>query len=268
MNAISAGALLFGLLGGLPAGMLGVGAEVVIVPLLGLLLVGAGLHPVFAGDLAVGSTLAAAVTIYALSGWNHHRRGLVHWLLVRQYLPGLLLGSLLGGPMIHTAAGWWVGPALGLGLLLAGVAVLVRVRLELVEGQDVLESWWLNSMFAVQLGIFGAWADFGGAILVLPAVIVISGLTPARAVGTTAVVAMFSALAGLTGWFQTGWSQHLLPPSGPEGYLLLPALWGLLAGALVGVPLGLTLTWRLSESALRFAIFLLLWAVGLPRIWI
>src|SRR5688572_22402418 len=204
--------------------------------------------------LATGSPLAGAGTNIAISaaaaatgGWRHAREGRVDWRIVAWMAPpsiaGAVAGALVADDVPERALFATIALVLvwsGIDLALRPVAPRPRERLRIAP--------------AVVSG-FGIGA-LGGAIgvilgtLRMPALVRAVGLDVRRAVGTNLVVGFLLGLAGF--------ATHAAA---------LDVQWDVLAaglaGALPGAWLGARATGKLSETALRKALGVILAAVGL-----
>ena len=86
--------LLTGVLTGFLSGMMGVGGGTIMVPVMVLL---AG----FTEHLAQGSSLLAMVPAGGVGAYTHYRLGNVVTRLLSGLIPGILVGTFLGGTMAH-----------------------------------------------------------------------------------------------------------------------------------------------------------------------
>ena len=91
--------LIYGCVGafvGLLAGLLGVGGGLVIVPILVFSFNLQGVSSEIIMHLALGTSLASIIFNSISSFMAHHRRGAVHWNIVRRIVLGILTGTFLG----------------------------------------------------------------------------------------------------------------------------------------------------------------------------
>jgi hypothetical protein len=240
-------AVALSLLIGLSLGLLGGGGSILTVPIL-VYALGQQPEPAIATSLlVVGATSAVAALIRARVGQVHWRTGLVFGAAgmagafvggrLARFVPGGLLLLAFAAMMIATAVAMLrARPAAGAGSASrAGSSALPLGRVVLQGGGVGLVA-----------GLVGA----GGGFLVVPALVLLGGLTMNTAVGTSLLVITMQSFAGLAG--------HLGHTS-----IDWPLAGTVTASAIAGSLLGIRLGRRVSQQALRrgFAWYVL--AMGL-----
>ena len=110
-----------GLLGGLVAGLLGVGGGIILVPVLEALLGTIGVPPEWRMHVAVATSLSTIIPTSIASSRAHHARGATDWKLIRHWAPGLLLGALAGSWLASRASGPLLSGMFGLTALLIAI---------------------------------------------------------------------------------------------------------------------------------------------------
>ena len=85
-----------GAIAGVLAGLLGVGGGLIIVPMVVFCLSSQGTSQESIMHLALGTSMASIMFTSVSSFWAHHKRGAVHWAVVRRIVPGILVGTFLG----------------------------------------------------------------------------------------------------------------------------------------------------------------------------
>ncbi|WP_043688888.1 sulfite exporter TauE/SafE family protein [Luteimonas huabeiensis] len=252
------GAWMFPLVGafaGLLAGLLGIGGGLALIAVLVWLLPAHGIAPDTAMHVALASTMASIVVTTAASAWAHHRRGGVLWPTVAWMVPGLLLGAWLGtflavhldgGVLRMAVAAYCFASALQLGLGRARTAL----------GADAVPRGPGLALAGAGIGAVSSLVGIGGGSMTVP-LLVWRGVVPVRAVGTSAAVGIFVAIAAAAG-FATHAPPDAVPPYS-IGYVYLPATLGVAATAVFTAPLGTRLAHAISATALRraFAVFML-----------
>ena len=251
---------------GLPCGALtgltGMGASVLVQPLLRYLL---GLRVPRLSATALIITCVAALS--AMLSYAQH--GHVHWLLALIVLVGQTWGALLGGRVVLRAPGllrqhWlWALFVVALGLLMCHDALQMGLHPSFVAlaALPYIGIGGVALLAAVLAGILSAWTGLGGALIV-PVLIFAAGLSPLAAQGTAIVTLL---LASLPGALVHGTKREVEPQAG--SWMGLGAVCGGLVGAFYAVShhlrapqlvfvygvvlslLGVSLLWRKTEPA-------------------
>jgi uncharacterized membrane protein YfcA len=200
-------ASLAGSLVGLVLGIVGGGGSIIAVPLL-LYVVG-----IPSAHVAIG-TSAVAVAISAFANLlNQLRRGLVKWPCALVFSAAGVLGNYAGSTLALRVPGQGLLFAFGLLMLIVGITMLLRknaegdpdVRLSIKTARHMLP--WL---LATGLGV-GALSGFfgiGGGFLIVPAMMLATGMPIANAIATSLVsITVFGAatsanyaMAGMVDW--------------------------------------------------------------------
>ena len=177
-----------GLLAGFLAGLFGVGGGILIVP--GLVLA-AGMDQ----RLAHGTSLAAVLPISIASLVTYATHDNVDWTVALWLSLGAVGGAVIGTKLLH------VLPHRTLGLLFAGILLLSAVRLFVAvdaDGRSDLTVAGGIALVAVGLvtGILAGLLGVGGGIVMVPAMILLFGIPPVVAKGTSAAVIVPTAVIG------------------------------------------------------------------------
>ena len=88
--------VLVGVVAGILAGLLGIGDGQVIVPMLVFCFVRQGIPDSMIMHMALGTSLASIMFTAVSSFWAHHKRGAVHWEVVRKIVIGIFTGTFIG----------------------------------------------------------------------------------------------------------------------------------------------------------------------------
>ncbi|MFE1664322.1 sulfite exporter TauE/SafE family protein [Microbacterium sp. P02] len=186
-----------GLLAGLMSGLFGVGGGTVIVPLLVFVLR-------FDQRLAAGTSLAAIVPTASVGVISYAVHGSVAW------IPALILAA---GAVIGAQIGTWLLPKLSLIALRWSfvaflVVVIVSLFLVIPSRESVLELTALSIIGLVVLGLItGVLAGLlgvGGGIVVVPALILLFGVSDLIAKGTSLLMMIPTAVSGTIGNLRRG----------------------------------------------------------------
>lgn len=235
-----------GAISGVLAGLLGLGGGVVIVPALILVFSHWGLNPEWITHLAVGTSLATIIGTGGASALAHHRRGAVHWDLVRQLAPGIILGAWGGSALAGFLPQDGLRGVFGVFLLYVGSGMLGLRR----EAQTGLTPGpWGLAAAGTGIGALSAIVGIGGGTLTVP-FLVRMGVTIRQAVATSSACGLPIALAGAMGFMVTGWSRGGLPPLS-TGFVYWPAVLGILVTSMPMAPLGVRLAHSLPMPLLK-----------------
>ncbi|MBI3099854.1 MAG: sulfite exporter TauE/SafE family protein [Planctomycetes bacterium] len=240
--------ILTGALVGILVGLTSLGGGSVLTPALVLLL---GIPP----SLAVGSDVLIASVMKLVGGGVYAARRAVHWPTVLRLSSGSVPGALLGIALLNRlpkgALDLFIGRSLGVVLVLAGTATLLRLlrRPSVSEAASKPPSSPWTVLLGFVTGLLVGVTSIGSGSLLL---CVLAWAWPLRSqtlVGTDLVHAFLLSSAATVG--------HLL--SGRVDFALAGAV---LAGAVPGVLIGARLTFAIPERALRTALATLLVGVG------
>lgn len=247
----------FGSIAGVIAGLLGVGGGIVVVPILFFLFTSQGAPAEHIMQMALGTSLGSIMFTSVSSFRAHHRRGAVHWDIVRRITPGILLG---------TFAGTWVAALLSTNFLKGFFALfLYYVSTQMLlnfKPKPTRQLPGRAGMFGVGnvIGVVSSLVGIGGGTLSVP-FMSWCNIPVHHAIGTSAAIGFPIAVAGTLGYIVNGLSVPGLPAMN-LGYINLPALFGIALFSMLTAPLGARLAHRLPVTALKrfFAVFLILTA--------
>jgi uncharacterized membrane protein YfcA len=247
-----------GAVAGILAGLLGVGGGVIIVPTVVFSLAWQGVSNRFLMHLALGTSMACIIFTSMSSFWAHHRRGAVHWDVVRHIVLGILLGSFLGACLASRMST----------NLLKGIFVVFLYYMAsrmLVGNSKPKPTRGLpgpRGMFGVGNGIgaVSSLLGIGGAVLSVP-FMVWCNLPVHDAIGTAAAIGFPIAVAGTAGYIVNGLHVAGLPAHS-LGYVYLPALGGIVSASVLTAPLGARLAHSLPVTSLKRIFGVLIVVVG------
>jgi uncharacterized membrane protein YfcA len=254
--------LLTGAIAGLMAGLLGVGGGLVIVPALAWLFATQGFAGATLMHFAVGTSLAVIVPTALSSLIAHHRRGSVHWTIVKQLTPSIVLGALAGAALARYLSS--NGLAVFFGLFEIAVAVQLFIGAQ-PAGHRALPGRPGMGVAGSVIGLVSALLGIGGGTLTTP-FLLWNGIDIRRAVGTSATCGLPVALAGAAGFAIAGLDTPVQPGLN-TGFIVWPAMAAITLASVLLAPTGAALAHRLPRRVLQrvFAVFLLL--VGARMLW-
>jgi uncharacterized protein len=185
-NVVAIG--LVGVAAGFLAGLFGVGGGILIVP--GLVLA-AGMDQ----RLAHGTSLAAVVPISVASLVTYAAHDNVDWPAALWLSLGAVAGAVVGTKLLH------VLPHRTLAILFSVIMLTSAVRLFIAtdaDGRSALSAAGAVALVAVGLvaGILAGLLGVGGGVIMVPAMILLFGIAPVVAKGTSAAVIVPTAVMG------------------------------------------------------------------------
>lgn len=237
-----------GLIGGLMAGLLGIGGGVIIVPVLFSLFSEMQLDANVAMPMALATTLGVIVLTTAGAALSHKRIGNLRWLIVRRYIVWMMLGAFVASQIAgRMNAEWWlwIFPI----FLLYVAARLSGLIPQKIQIYAPLHKWqqYIGAFLFGNLAIF---LGLSGSVLLVPHFMQRHHLTMAQAVGTATACGMGTAFVGMLGYMLYAAPVHDLP-GGNIGYVYWPAVLVMGISGLFAAPLGAKLAKKVPELWLK-----------------
>jgi uncharacterized protein len=243
-----------GVAAGFLAGLFGVGGGLIMVPVLVYAFSAAAVPAQHVVALALGTSMAAIAASATQSAYGHYRRGSASPIEFKRAAPWVVLGVLCGSVFASGTSGRSL-------LLFVGAFQLVAAALMMADVSKLAAVQWVArqgaslNVLSVAFGGIAAMAGIGGSTLFTP-YFKATGMEPRQAVGTAAALGLPVSIAGAIGYAWAGRNAHL--GDWTVGFVYLPALVALIAGALLTVRAGVALAHRLQARTLSacFALFL------------
>jgi len=250
-----------GVVVGILAGLLGVGGGLVIVPMVVFTLAWQGAPSQHLMHLALGTSLASIIFTSVSSFYAHHKRGAVHWTVVRRIVLGILTGTFLGSCLAARMSTNLLKGLFVVFLFYMGFQMLTNAKPKPTRGLPGP-----LGMFGVGNGIgaVSALVGIGGGSLSVP-FMVWCNVPVHEAIGTSAAIGFPIAVAGTVGYIVNGLGAAGLPPY-CLGYVYLPALAGTVAASIFTAPIGVRLAHSLPVHKLKRIFALLLFVMGIKML--
>lgn len=243
-----------GAVAGLLAGLLGIGGGLVIVPMLVFCFSLQQISPEITMHLALGTSMASIIFTAVSSFWAHHRRGAVHWQLVRRIVLGIFVGTFLGSCLAaRMSTGFLKGFFVVFLYYVASQMLLNKKPKPSRQLPGHLGTFVVGNV----IGAFSSLVGIGGGTLSVP-FMTWCNIPVHKAIGTSAAIGFPIAIAGTLGYVFNGWQAARLPEFS-FGYVYLPALAGLIVTSVLTAPLGVRLAHSLPVNRLKrvFAVLLI-----------
>jgi uncharacterized membrane protein YfcA len=180
--------IVVGVLAGFLAGLFGVGGGILIVPGL-VLAVG------MTQRLAHGTSLTAVVPISIASLVTYSTHDNVDWPVSLWLAVGAVAGAVIGTRLLHVLPHRTLGICFVLVLIVSAARLFIEVD---ADGRSDLTVGIVAALLALGLGagILAGLLGVGGGIVMVPAMIILFGIPPAVAKGTSAAVIIPAAVMG------------------------------------------------------------------------
>ncbi|NAW67494.1 sulfite exporter TauE/SafE family protein [Photobacterium halotolerans] len=172
---------------GLSLGMLGSGGAILTVPILAY---GLGQTE----KQAIASALIIVGIISSITSFTGIRQRLVNWSLVMLFgFPGMA-GTYLGAWFASYLDGAIQMTVFAVVMLAAAWRMFQPVGLTSSHAQT--QSYWLTGLQGLLVGVLTGFVGVGGGFLIVPALVLLSGLTMQTAVATSLVIIVMNSLIG------------------------------------------------------------------------
>lgn len=245
-----------GVLGGLAAGLLGVGGGIVIVPVLFQILTLMDVDPAVRMHIAVATSLAIIIPTAISSSHAHRKRGSVDTSLLKSWAPWLFFGVILGSITASFVQSWVLTLVFGIVALLVAANMALRKENAAPLFAGGLPTGRFKAAIGTSIGALSTMMGIGGGTLSVPTLSAF-GYPIRNAVGTASAIGAIIALPGTIGFIVSGMGKAGLPPLSIGyvnliGFVLIFPLTTLMA------PVGARLAHAIPPAALRwaFAVFL------------
>ena len=172
---------------GLSLGLLGSGGSILTVPVL-VYLVGQDEKVAIAGSLFVVGSIALA------GGLQFLRVGFIQWRSVLLFgLPGML-GTYLGAMLSAYVSGVMQLALFAVVMLVASLLMLRPLDLQHAEGRE--RAAWKIAGDGLVVGVITGLVGVGGGFLIVPALVLLGGLSMHHAVATSLIVIALKSFSG------------------------------------------------------------------------
>ncbi len=231
---------------GVLAGLLGIGGGMTLVPVLAAMFAAQHFAPDHIVHMALATSMASIIFTSGASVREHWKLGGVDFSIVRRMAPGMVAGSL-----VATMASSWI-PQRWLAMTFAVIVYLGATQILLNRKPAAarnLPGTWVLFAVGIVIGVICGLVSAGGAFLTIPFMLW-CGVPMRTTIGTAAMIGIPVALVGTAGYIFSGWQIGGLP-AGTLGFIVLPALAGLVCGSVVTAPYGARMAHRLPVLTIK-----------------
>ncbi len=242
-----------GVVAGILAGLLGIGGGLIIVPMINFALSVQGIHTEYNHHIALGTSLTTIIFTSVSSFLAHHKRGSVLWPVVFMLSAGVVVGTFGGVQLTKNVDGRYLQMFFIVFLIYMGTQMFLNVKPKPSRGLPGLGP---NTFVGLVIGFVSSLVGIGGGSLTVP-YLTWCNVPMIKAIGTSAAVGFFIAVAGAAGSLSAGWGLPGLP-EWSFGFVYGPALLGIAGASICTAPLGVKMANSLPVERLKrfFAIFL------------
>lgn len=247
---------------GVLAGLLGIGGGMTLVPIIAMLLAAQQFAPDHVVHMALATCMASIIFTSASSVREHLKFNGVDFNIVKRMAPGMVVGSLCA-----TSVSAWI-PQRHLALSFAVIVFFGATQIMLnkkPKAARTLPSAGPLFFVGLVIGIISGLVSAGGAFLTIPFMLW-CGVPMKKTIGTGAMLGIPLACVGTVGYVISGWSVTDLPPN-TLGFILVPALAGIVCGSVVTAPFGARLTHKLPVQTLKRIFGCLLYVLAAKMLW-
>jgi uncharacterized membrane protein YfcA len=248
---------------GFASGLLGLGGAFIMTPVQYIVFTDMGLPTDTAVKLAFGTSLLVILPTAASGAWRHHRNRAVWWRAAIIMGSSGLVFAFVGATLAAHLPGVALKIAYGFIVLIAGIRMLTE-RQPKVETEPVANTW-LWVAWAIPVGLLAGIFGIGGAIVMIPVMVLALKFELHNAIATSLGIMIFSSIGGIIGYIVNGIGVIDLPPYS-IGYINLPS-WFLLA--LTGVSMaqvGAIVAHKMPAEQLKYIFIIVLFYMGLKMI--
>jgi uncharacterized membrane protein YfcA len=252
-----------GIVVGFAGGLLGLGGAFIMTPVQYIIFTDMGLSADMAIKLAFGTSLLVVLPTAASGAWRHHRKDAVWWRVAIVMGSCGLVFAFVGATLATQISGEVLKIAFGVIVLLSGIRMLTTGLPE-VEVEAVRNPWvWVA--WAIPMGVLAGILGIGGAIVMIPVLVLALKFQMHSAIGTSLGIIIFTSIGGVIGYIVNGIGVADLPPYS-IGYVNL-ASWFLLA--VTSIPMaqvGAITAHKLPARYLRYFFIIVMFYMGLKMI--
>jgi uncharacterized membrane protein YfcA len=248
---------------GFASGLLGIGGAFIMTPVQYIVFTDMGLSADMAIKLAFGTSLLVVLPTAASGVWQHHRKGAVQWRAAIVIGGFGLVFSFIGATLAAHISGEALKIAFGVIAILSGIR-MITAGLPRVE-REAVKNPWLWVAWAIPVGILAGILGIGGAIVMIPVLVLALRFKMHNAIATSLGVIIFTSIGGIIGYIINGIGVAGLP-SYSVGYINLPSFLLLALPSIGMAQVGAITAHRLPARQLRYIYIVVIFYMGLRMV--
>lgn len=249
---------ILGMCVGLVSGLLGLGGGILIVPVLKYYLEHIGVSPALSMHVAVATSLAVIIFTSAATSLVYAKQNRLSWPLFVRFLPGVIIGVLLGTQIAKHLQGAIYSKSFAILLIILGGKILFAGN----PSPHPRSNHFLV-FFAIVSGILSSIFGIGGGGIMTPFFLYL-GLDMLTAIGTsTLLIIPIAAISTLLfGLSET--PSHVLP--GMTGFIYWPAVAYIALASMLFVPIGAKIATAVAPQNLKYIFVSLLILIAIKML--
>lgn len=249
---------LTGLVGGVVAGLLGVGGGIVVVPVLDAALQILNVDPAVRLHVAVATSLATIIPTSISSARAHHKKGAVDFDLAKRWAAAIFVGAVIGTILASRVETKVLSAVFAVTAILVGIKMLLPTQALMLNRP--VPTGPISLPIPALIGGVSTMMGIGGGTLTVP-ILNMYDYPIHRAVGTASFFGLIISIPGTIGFIVGGWEAQNLPP-GSLGFVNLIGFALIAPTSWLAAPWGARLAHNMSRRALSIAFGVFLLCVG------
>jgi len=255
--------MVIGALGGILAGLLGVGGGIVLVPAFFYAFSALGYNSPYLMQICVATSLATIIVTSLRSLQSHNKKGAVDWAILKGWAPGIVLGAGIGVLIAAKLSSTALQAVFGVAGMIVGLYMgFGRGSWRLADAMPVGAT---RAALSPSLGFLSVLMGIGGGSFGVP-LMSLYNVAIHRAVATAAGFGVIIAVPSVLGFLFFKLPPEVTPPY-TVGAVNLIAFVLTISMTLITTPIGVRLAHWMDPTPLKriFAVFLTLVAVNMLR---
>lgn len=244
------------------SGLLGVGGGSAMVPVLVFIFTAKQFAPDYVVHIALGTGMATILFTSASSVLSHHRHGAVNWRILRDMVPGVVVGTFCGALLAGYLNVLVLGVMFTVLVFYNATQLLLDAKPRASRNLPGTAGMWLAGSV---IGALSSLAALAGASLTVP-FLVRRNVRVHEAIGTAAAVGWPLALAGTVGYVVSSIGKSGLPEYS-VGFVYLPAMLWIVIASMIMAPLGARVAHRTPGALLKKIFAVLLYVLATRMLW-
>lgn len=229
---------------GFVSGLLGIGGGILIVPALKYFVEHLGISPALSMHIAVSTSLAVIIFTSSSASIVYAKQNRLSWPLFVRFLPGIIIGVLLGTQIAKHLHGAFYSKSFAILLIiLAGKVLFANNPSQHPHSNRFIV------FFAIISGILSSIFGIGGGIIMTPFFLYL-GLDMLTAIGTSTLLIIPIAVISTLVFGLSKPPADALPSM--TGFIYWPAVAYIALGSVIFVPIGAKIATTLAPRYLKY----------------